>query len=95
MKLEQRSALPPASSPVPAWRHFCRVLIACVMLSTGMNAPAATPNQALEAVLARDEAPQGVVFEVVSSRENALERVLPDIKLYAERLKARFLPFGG
>lgn len=75
------------------WRTALQGLLLVTLLTTRL-ADAASPNQEVEAVLARAEAPSGVVFEVVSSRENALQRVLPDIKRYAERLKARFPEIG-
>lgn len=41
-------------------------------------------------ILARDEAPPGVVFEVVQSREGALEWAIPQVKDYAHALRTRF-----
>lgn len=44
----------------------------------------------ISGILARSVAPAGVVFEVAQSREGALEWAIPQVKDYAQRLRARF-----
>lgn len=44
----------------------------------------------LDALLARSEAPHGVVFEIVDRDPRALEVGLPWVRLAAQKLKARF-----
>lgn len=48
------------------------------------------PDAEVERVLALEEAPPGVVFEVVSGDPDALLAIVPRVSLYAERLRARF-----
>ena len=50
----------------------------------------ASPGGEVDRVLAMQTAPPGVVFEVVSWQEDALEGIVPEITRYAERLRARF-----
>jgi len=50
----------------------------------------AAPGDEVARLLAADTPPPGVVFEVVSGDEAALERVLPAIREHARRLRARF-----
>ncbi len=44
----------------------------------------------VEALLVADEAPVGVVFEIVEGQEDALAWALPRVKDYSERLRKRF-----
>ncbi len=44
----------------------------------------------VEELLAADEAPVGVVFEIVEGQEDALAWALPRVKSYSERLRSRF-----
>jgi intracellular sulfur oxidation DsrE/DsrF family protein len=44
----------------------------------------------VEALLATDEAPAGVVFEIVSGDADTLGRLLPGVRAGIERLRARF-----
>jgi len=46
--------------------------------------------QDVDALIARKEAPPGVVFEIAQNRETALELAVPQVKQYAARLRARF-----
>jgi intracellular sulfur oxidation DsrE/DsrF family protein len=50
----------------------------------------ADPAQDVDALIARKETPPGVVFEIAQNREGALELAVPQVKQYAERLRARF-----
>lgn len=54
----------------------------------GGTARAASPT--LEDLLARPEAPPGVVFEIVDRDPHALDVALPWVKQAAQRLQARF-----
>lgn len=56
-----------------------------LLLSGGVAA-----NTSVEELLARSEPPFGVVFEIVESDEDALERVLPEVKQAIGLIKARF-----
>ena len=54
---------------------------------------AVSPAQAQDSVnqlLQRDEAPFGVVFEIVEGEEDALETLIPRVREHIERLRARF-----
>lgn len=44
----------------------------------------------VEEILAREEAPHGVVFEIVDSDENALQLRLPAVRSAIERIRQRF-----
>ena len=50
----------------------------------------ADATQDVDAIIARKDAPLGVVFEIVQNRETALDLAIPQIKQYAQRLHARF-----
>ena len=50
----------------------------------------ASADAELSELLARAEPPAGVVFEVVSGDEAALQKLMPKVKTYSERLRARF-----
>lgn len=76
----------PTNARSGAWRH-CRAVLAGLLV-----APfgAAFAGESVEALLARDEAPTGVVFEIVEADEDALERILPEARRAIELLRARF-----
>ena len=66
-------------------------MIASFALSMlGSTAVLASPEAEVERVLSLEQAPPGVVFEVVSGNPDALIDVVPRVSLYAERLRARF-----
>ena len=44
----------------------------------------------VDAILARDEAPHGVVFEIVEGDENALRSLLPGVRESIARIRSRF-----
>jgi len=46
--------------------------------------------QEIDALIARKDAPPGVVFEIAQNRETALETAIPQVKQYAQQLRARF-----
>lgn len=50
----------------------------------------ARANDDIEALLARSEAPEGIVFEIVEADENALEDLLPKVRAAIEKVRARF-----
>ena len=45
----------------------------------------------LDTVLQQEEAPEGVVFEIVSSDPNLLVKLLPSLQLDIQRLRAKFI----
>lgn len=51
-------------------------------------------QQDIEQLLAREEAPFGVVFEIVERDENALQWAIPAIDHYARQLRKRFPDIG-
>lgn len=66
-------------------------VIALVALSmTGPRSALAMPDEEVARILAMDEPPPGVVFEVVSGDPEALTDVVPRVSLLAERLRERF-----
>ena len=44
----------------------------------------------VDAIIARNEAPSGVVFEIAQNRETGWDGVASQVKNYAQRLRARF-----
>jgi intracellular sulfur oxidation DsrE/DsrF family protein len=72
-------------------RHIAITLLSFVtVLLLSAQTLAAAPDGEVDRVLALDAAPPGVVFEVVGWDPTALERVIPQVTVYAERLRARF-----
>ncbi len=59
-------------------------------LMAAARVPAAAPDGDVDRVLALDEEPSGVVFEVVSGDPDALYAIIPRVSRNAERLRARF-----
>ena len=51
-------------------------------------------SSSVEDVLARSEAPQGVVFEIVEGDEDALQELLPAVREAIERIRRRFPDTG-
>ena len=44
----------------------------------------------IKTILAKNEAPAGVVFEIVESKESSLEWAIPQVQKYAKKLRNRF-----
>ena len=67
-------------------------VLAVATVAAAPAAYAAKPSTAaqVDAILARDEAPAGVVFEVSTTDSNALRWALPQVKRQAARLRAHF-----
>ena len=63
------------------------LLIAALLLS---NAAHAADHPLITQLLARDKAPPGVVFEIVTGDSTGLEWAVPQVADYAQRLRARF-----
>lgn len=63
-------------------------LVLPLLLAAGVAG--ASSDREVAALLERDRAPPGVVFEIVSSDARALEWAVPQVTRYAERLRARF-----
>ena len=55
-----------------------------------LSAASVSANADVERLLARQESPQGVVFEIVEADESALEKLLPLVREAIERIRARF-----
>ena len=51
---------------------------------------AANADRQIEEILNRNEAPDGIVFEIVESDEDALELILPRIRMAIERIRERY-----
>lgn len=66
-----------------------RILLVCIGLLALTGSAVAAPLT-LDELLARPEAPHGVVFEIVDRDPRALDVALPWVKQAAQRLKARF-----
>lgn len=67
-----------------------RKIIYWLVLGMLWGAAFADTAQDVEAIIARKEAPPGVVFEIAQNQEGALEQAVPQVKDYAQRLRARF-----
>jgi len=65
------------------------MLLACLLLLVQLCLPAFA-NETVESLLARAEAPHGVVFEIVEGDEDALETLLPRVREAIESIRARF-----
>ena len=83
--MNKETVLPDARAMLHSLRHFLTLGFVC-MLTFGQAAAAAT----LEDLLARTDAPPGVVFEIVDRDSDALDVSLPWVADAAARLKARF-----
>lgn len=59
-------------------------------LAVAALAPALASDGAVERLLSRDSAPEGVVFEIVEGEENALGELLPRVREAILRIRARF-----
>ena len=77
-------------SPTEAGRGGLRwqpALLMALLLALPTGAWAA---ESVESLLARQQAPHGVVFEIVEADEDALERILPEVRRAIEQIRARF-----
>ncbi|WP_038019307.1 DsrE family protein [Thermithiobacillus tepidarius DSM 3134] len=65
--------------------------LSAVLLSLFLAVPAraATPDE-IDAILARGEAPAGVVFEIVDRDPQALRWAIPTVRAQAQRLRQRW-----
>ena len=68
---------------------MCKKIVSLVLVLLWGSAFAGTA-QDVDAIIARKDAPLGVVFEIVQNRETALDFAIPQVKDYAQRLRARF-----
>ena len=75
---------PSSTSRAAGLRRGFAGLVAWIAL-----AGSALAAETVETLLARAEAPFGVVFEIVEGDEDALERILPEARRAIERLRAR------
>ena len=74
-----------SSSRAAGLRQTIGLVALCLLLAG--NALAA---ESVDSLLARAEAPFGVVFEIVEGDEDALERILPEARRAIARIRARF-----
>jgi intracellular sulfur oxidation DsrE/DsrF family protein len=72
-----------------AYRHCARHIL-LLTLTLLVSLQVALANQDVEALLARTEAPEGVVFEIVEADASALDVLLPRVRTAIERIRARF-----
>lgn len=70
-------------NPLSRLRSIFAVLIILPVASVFANAD-------VDTLLARQEPPQGVVFEIVEADESALEELLPLVRRAIDRIRARF-----
>jgi intracellular sulfur oxidation DsrE/DsrF family protein len=77
-----------AGSARPSWRT--RSFSAAFAFVLSLVAGAAGANDDVEALLARSEAPDGVVFEIVEADESALDELLPKVRAAIIRIRAAF-----
>ncbi len=54
------------------------------------NSSALYANDEVDALLARTEAPYGVVFEIVEADESALDELIPELRDSIQRIRATF-----
>ena len=78
----------PGSACYPRRRTWRAVLAGVVLLFAGP--PAVLANTDVEALLARAEAPHGVVFEIVEADEAALDELLPRVRAAINSIRERF-----
>lgn len=77
-----------AGKPCCRWAALRAVLAgALLLLPLAQNAQA---NTDIEALLARAEAPHGIVFEIVEADEAALDELLPRVRSAIQRIRQRF-----
>jgi len=82
-----------SSSPrLRGLRNFAKAGSAVTLLLAALwiNPLPALANEDVDRLLARSDAPQGVVFEIVEADEGALEVLLPRVRSAITRIRARF-----
>jgi len=68
-----------------------RLLFTFTLLASLAGFPvSATATEEVETLLANDEAPAGVIFEIVGGEAETLGKLLADIRVDIERLRMRF-----
>ena len=67
-----------------------RPLYSLLLMALVSNPVLVLANDDVERLLARPDAPAGVVFEIVEADENALEDLLPRVQVAIEKIRARF-----
>ena len=77
----------------PSRKHRLIHLFLVGLLLIGPAAQAAN-QETIEQLLAQDEAPFGVVFEIVERDEDALQWAIPAINRYVRQLRKRFPDIG-
>jgi intracellular sulfur oxidation DsrE/DsrF family protein len=72
-----------------AWWRLCRAGAAASLILLG-GLHSASASDEIEALLSRDEAPYGIVFEIVEGDEAALTELLPRVRSAIQKIRARF-----
>ncbi len=85
MRRAKDSSLAPVNSRCLV-KHFVLMVLAALLAIPVL----AEANDDLERLLAQTDAPDGVVFEIVESDEDALQQRLPQVRTAIERIRARF-----
>jgi intracellular sulfur oxidation DsrE/DsrF family protein len=65
-------------------------LLACLIAGLLLSAAAHAAQSPIAHLLSRSEAPPGVVFEIVSGDDDALEWAIPAVQNYIRQLRERF-----
>jgi len=78
------------ASAVSSFTHRFFYLLVMLLVSIGHVTTAHGYEQAVDKVLAGSETPIGVVFEVVSSDQNFLEKALPEVSRLTKKIRQRF-----
>jgi intracellular sulfur oxidation DsrE/DsrF family protein len=72
---------------------FNRLLALLLFTFVAATAQASSQDQ-VEKLLAQQDAPFGVVFEIVEGRTDALEWAIPEVNKYVKQLRQRFPDIG-
>lgn len=71
-----------------------RFLILATLALCWAGSAQATTQQEIEHILAQDDAPFGVVFEIAEGNGNALQWAIPAVNRYVQQLRRRFPDIG-
>lgn len=67
-----------------------KLLTLCILALFSSLTYAATHDEQIDAIIAMDNSPEGVVFEIVTSHPDGLRWALPEAKKGIEKLRAKF-----
>jgi intracellular sulfur oxidation DsrE/DsrF family protein len=71
-----------------------RLLFLGILILFGTSLAQAGTQQEIEALLAQNNAPFGVVFEIVEGNDEALQWAIPAVNQYVKQLRTRFPDIG-